>query len=136
MFAEVVSSVRLTYRGDHSDGEVKRPCEFPLNSRLVRFQLQHNPFQFVEVDSGQVVFLHQVPLSGVQFLLLSGLLLGFQRIEDGRSDQQIRESADDEREGPHVLPLHGQGELAGSRSLAVDLEEGELGWLMAPLSLV
>lgn len=73
----------------------------------MRLQLQHHLLQLVEVllgqveGSEQVVFLHAHPRP------LGLLLLGLQRVEDRGADDQVGEGADDEGEGPHVLPLHG-----------------------------
>lgn len=100
--------VLLTYCGNHSDGEIKGAGELPLHPCFVRFQLQHDDFQLLEVLFGQVVFAHELELPGVQFPLVSLLLLRLQGLEHGRSHHQVGEDADDEGEGPSVLPLHGE----------------------------
>lgn len=97
----------LTYCRNHSDSEIKGASELPLHARFVRFELQHDVFQLLEVLFGQVVFAHELRLPGVQFSLVVLLLLGLQGLEHGRSHHQVGEDADDEGEGPSVLPLHG-----------------------------
>lgn len=97
----------LTYGRDHRDGEVKRPGEFPLHPGFVRLQLQHHLLQLVKVLLRQVERLDQLRFSLVHLPPLGRFLLGFQRVKDRRADYQIGEGADDEGEGPHVLPLHG-----------------------------
>lgn len=74
----------------------------------MRFELQHDVFQLLEVLFGQVVFAHELELPGVQFSLVILLLLRLQGLEHGRSHHQVGEDADDEGEGPSVLPLHGE----------------------------
>lgn len=91
----------------HSYGEVEGAGELPLHACFVRFELQHDVLQLLEVLFGQVVFAHQLELPGVQFPLVILLLLGLQGLEHGRSHHQVGEDADDEGEGPRVLPLHG-----------------------------
>lgn len=74
----------------------------------MRFELQHDVLQLLEVLFGQVVFAHELELPGVQLPLVILLLLGLQGVEHGRSHHQVGEDADDEGEGPGVLPLHGE----------------------------
>lgn len=98
----------LTYGRDHSDGEVKGAGEFPLQPGFVRLELQHHLLQLVEIIRGQVVeLLEQLLFLRFQLPLLGRLLLRLQRVEDRGADDQVGEGADDEGEGPHVLPLHG-----------------------------
>lgn len=106
--ATSVREVLLTYCGNHSDGEIKGAGELPLHPCFVRFELQHDEFQLLEVLFGQVVFAHELELPGVQFPLVILLLLRLQGLEHGRSHHQVGEDADDEGEGPSVLPLHGE----------------------------
>lgn len=73
----------------------------------MRLQLQHHFFQLVKVLRGQVECLEQLPFLPVQLHPLGRLLLRFHRVEDRGSHDQVGEGADDEGEGPHVLPLHG-----------------------------
>lgn len=96
----------LTYGCDHRDGEVKRPGEFPLHPGFVRLQLQHHLLQLVKVLLRQVERLEQLRFSLAHLPPLGRFLLGFQRDKDRCADYQIGEGADDEGEGPHVLPLH------------------------------
>lgn len=74
----------------------------------MRFELQHDVLQLLEVLFGQVVFAHEFVLSGVEPPLVSFLLLRLQGLEHGRSDHQVGEDADDEGESPGVLSLHGR----------------------------
>lgn len=104
---------RLTYCRNHSDGEVKGSGEFPLHAGFVRFELQDDELQLLEVLFGQVVFAHEFVLPGVESPLVAFLLLGLQGLEDGRSDHQVGEDADDEGEGPGVLPLHDREVVEG-----------------------
>lgn len=106
-----------TYGRDHSDGEVKGAGEPPLHAGFVRLQLQHHLLQRLEVLGRQVEGVEQVPLPQVQLSPLGRLLLRLQRVEDRGADDQVGEGADDEGEGPHVLPLHGgvSGGLAERR---------------------
>lgn len=105
----------LTYCRNHSDGEIKGASELPLHARFVGFELQHDVFQLLEVLFGQVVFAHELRLPGVQFSLVVLLLLGLQGLEHGRSHHQVGEDADDEGEGPSVLPLHGDNSAGEER---------------------
>lgn len=73
----------------------------------MRFELQHDVLQLLEVLFGQVVFAHEFVLSGVELPLVTLLLLRLQGLEHGRPDHQVGEDADDEGEGPGVLSLHG-----------------------------
>ncbi len=73
----------------------------------MRLQLQHHLLQLVKVLRGQVERLQQVVFPLDQHLPLGRLLLGFQRVKDRGAHYQVGEGADDEGEGPHVLPLHG-----------------------------
>lgn len=68
--------------------------------------MQDDVLQLLEVLFGQVVFAHELVLSGVQLPLVTFLLLGLERLEDGGSDHQVGEDADDEGESPRVLSLH------------------------------
>lgn len=43
---------------------------------------------------------------GLQGDLLLGLVLRLEGVKDGRSHQQVREGADNQRERPNVLPFH------------------------------
>lgn len=99
-----------TYGGNDSDGEIKGSRESPLDSSLVRLQLQHDPLQLLEIDFAQVIFVHQLLFPTVQGFLLGDLHLRLESIKDGRSDEQIGESAYDQHEGPDVLPLHDRSE--------------------------
>ncbi len=47
-----------TYGGNDRDGEVKGASEPPLDSSLVRLQLQHDPLQLVKIHFAQVVLVH------------------------------------------------------------------------------
>lgn len=73
----------------------------------MRFELQHDVLQLLEVLFGQVVFAHELVLSGVELPLVTFLLFRLQGLEHGRSDHQVGEDADDEGESPGVLSLHG-----------------------------
>jgi len=97
----------LTYGGDHSYGEVKRAGKFPLHPGFVRLQVQHHLLQLLKVLRGQVEGLQELRFIQVLVGPLGRLLPGFQRVEDRGADYQIGEGADDQGEGPHVLPLHG-----------------------------
>lgn len=123
----------LTYGCDHRDGEIKGAGELPLHPGFVRLQLQHHLLQLAEVLRGQVESPQQVLLPVVQLLLLAHLLLRLQHVEDRGAHDQVGEGADDEREGPHVLPLHGGVGVRQGRGRrgSAGLEDGELGWLMA-----
>lgn len=123
----------LTYGRDHGDGEVKGAGEFPLHPGFVRLQLQHHLLQLVKVLPGQVERLEQLRLPQVQLLPLVRLLVRLHRVEDRSADYQVGEGADDEGEGPDVLPLHGGARQGDRRRVGAGLEDGELGWFMAVL---
>lgn len=108
-------SSHLTYGRDHGDGEVKRAGELPLHPGFVRLQLQHHLLQLVKVLRGQVERLQELRFPQVQLPPLGRLLLRLQRVEDRGAHYQVGEGADDEGEGPHVLPLHG-GVSSGARA--------------------
>lgn len=82
----------------------------------MRLQLQDHLLQPVKVLLGQVKGGEQVPPLLVQRIPLGRLRPGLQRVEDGRSRYQVGEGADDEGEGPHVLPLHGASGASGGRA--------------------
>lgn len=106
----------LTDGCDHRDSEVKGAGEFPLHAGFVRLQLQDHLLQLVKVLFGQVKRGEQIPPLPVQRIPLGHLRLGLQRVEDRRSRYQVGEGADDEGEGPHVLPLHGVSGASGGRA--------------------
>lgn len=80
----------------------------------MRLQLQHHLLQLVKFLPGQVERFQQFLLPLVQLSPVGRLLLRFQRVEDRGADDQVGEGADDEGEGPHVLPLHGG--VSGARA--------------------
>lgn len=124
-----------TYSRDHSDGEIEGARKVPLQSGFVRFQVQDHVLQFFEVRRGEVEPVAQVLFARVQLHTLARLLLGFQRIEDRRADDQVGQGAEDEDEGPQVLPLHGgAGVRQGRRGrVSARLRDGALGSLLMAL---
>lgn len=96
----------LTYRGDDSDGKIKRAGELPLPPATVGLRLEDDSLYL------PVVLLHEAVLSLqlAQFLLQSlfpgALALRLQRVEHGGSDEQVENNGEDEEEGPDVLSLH------------------------------
>lgn len=74
----------------------------------MRLELQHDVLQLLEVLFGQVVFAHELELSGVELPLVAALVPRLQALEHGGSHQQVGEDADDEAERPGVLSLHGK----------------------------
>lgn len=109
-----------TYGRDDGDGEVKGPREPPLDPSLVRLELEHDPLELVKIHSAQIVLVHQLLFAVVQDLLLRDLHLRLQSVKNGRADEQIRESAYDQHQGPDVLSLHDRSE----RTLRTDGDEG------------
>lgn len=98
----------LTDGRDDRDGKVEGAGEFPLDSGAVRLGLHNHQLQLPVVLAGDVVLSFEPDLLGFEFLLLPHLVVGLQGIKDGGPDQQVGERADDEGQGPHVLPLHGR----------------------------
>lgn len=73
-------------------------------------QLHDNLLQLLVVVVGDVVLPLEPGLLGFQLLVFAHFVVGLQGIKDGRPHQQVSERADDQGEGPHVLPLHGRQE--------------------------
>lgn len=92
---EVNCKWRITYGCYHSDGEIKRPGELPLDSGFVGLQKQHDLLNLIKVKPGEVVFMHEQEFAVVEFALLAFLLLWLESVENSRSDEQIGQSADD-----------------------------------------
>lgn len=103
---------RLTYGGDDGDGKVKRACEFPLHPSSVGLCLHDDGLQFSVIILTDVVFPLETLFLGFQLLFLPHLKVGLQCVKDGGPDQQVCKRANDQGQGPHVLPLHGQQEAA------------------------
>lgn len=108
----------LTNGRDDCDGKVEGTGEFPLDTSPVWLGLHDHQLQLPVVLAGDVVLSFEPDLLGFEFLLLPHLVVGLQGIKDGSPDQQVSERADDEGQGPHVLPLHGrqQGASEGTMS--------------------
>lgn len=124
-----------TYGRDHRDGEIEGACEVPLQTGFVRLQEQNHVLQFFEVRRGQVEPVAEVLLARAQIFALARLLLGFQRIEDRGTNDQVGQGAEDEDEGPQVLPLHGGAGVRQGRKgrVSAALRDAQLGLLMALL---
>lgn len=125
---------RLTYGGYDRDGKVEGSCEFPLHPGPVGFGLHDDALQLAVIILADVIFPLEALLLGFQLLLLAHLEVRLQGVEDGGADQQVRKRANDQGQGPHVLPLHRQQEsaaeglmsLRGPREVAATV--GEAVW--------
>ena len=118
-FGAEVGGLPGTYGRDDGDGEVERAGEFPLDAGLVRLQLEDDPLELAVALGAQVVFALQLLALRLQPPPLRRFLLGFERVEDGGSHQQVGEGAHDESQRPHVLPLHGAAAGEGGGGGAV-----------------
>lgn len=78
----------------------------------MRLGLHDDVLEFPVVVLADVVLALQPLLLGLQLLLLAHLEVRLERVEHGGADQQVGERADDQGQGPHVLPLHGAPEPA------------------------
>lgn len=103
---------RLTYGGYHRDGKVKWPCEFPLHPGSVGLSLHDDALQFAVIILADVIFPLETLLLGFQLLFFTHLEVGLQGVKDSGPDEQVCKRANDQGQGPHVLPLHGQQEPA------------------------
>lgn len=74
--------------------------------------LHDDGLQFSVIILADVIFPLETLLLGFQLLFFPHLEVGLQGIKDGGPDEQICERANDQGQGPHVLPLHGQQEPA------------------------
>ena len=74
--------------------------------------LHDDGLQFAVIILADVIFPLETLLLGFQLFFLPHLEVGLQGVKDGGPDQQVRERANDQGQGPHVLPLHGQQEPA------------------------
>lgn len=74
--------------------------------------LHDDGLQLFVIILTDVIFPLETLLLGFQLLLLPHLEVGLQCVKDGGPDQQVRKRANDQGQGPHVLPLHGQQEPA------------------------
>ncbi|TNN51084.1 hypothetical protein EYF80_038720 [Liparis tanakae] len=86
--ALIKETSRLTYRRNHSDGEVKRAGELPLDPGFVGLELQDDVLQLLEVPFGQVVLAHELVPPGVEPPLVTLLLLRLQGLEHRGSHHQ------------------------------------------------
>lgn len=97
---------QLTNRGDDCYGKVKRASEFPLSPRTMGFSLQHHSLNFAVVVLGEAVLLLHLAALLLQDAPAGALRFGLERVKHRGADQQVREHAENERQGPHVLLLH------------------------------
>lgn len=74
--------------------------------------LHDDALQLAVIILADVIFPLETLLLGFQLLFFPHLEVGLQGVEDGGPDEQVCKRANDEGQGPHVLPLHGQQEPA------------------------
>lgn len=74
--------------------------------------LHDDGLQFAVIILADVIFPLETLLLGFQLLFLPHLEVGLQGVKDGGPDEQVCKRANDQGQGPHVLPLHGQQEPA------------------------
>lgn len=74
--------------------------------------LHDDGLQFAVIILADVIFPLETLLLGFQLFFLPHLEVGLQGVKHSGPDQQVRERANDQGQGPHVLPLHGQQEPA------------------------
>lgn len=70
--------------------------------------LHDDGLQLPVIILADVVFPLESLLLGFQMLFLPHLEVGLQGVKDGSPDEQVCKRANDQGQGPHVLPLHGQ----------------------------
>lgn len=70
------------------------------------FSLQHHSLNFAVVVLGEAVLLLHLAALLLQDAPAGALRFGLERVKHGGADQQVREHAENERQGPHVLLLH------------------------------
>lgn len=76
------------------------------------FSLHDDGLQFAVIILADVIFPLETLLLGFQLLFFAHLEVGLQGVKDGGPNEQVRKRANDQGQGPHVLPLHGQQEPA------------------------
>jgi hypothetical protein len=103
----------LTDGGEDRGGEVEGTGEFPLHSGFVRHALDDDRGQNAKIVIRNVVLAHQNSFDLFKCGFLSDFVFTFESIENGSSDQQIREGADDQRKSANVLSLHGDQIMKG-----------------------
>lgn len=96
----------LTDRGQDGGGKIKWSGKLPLNSGFVRHTFDDDRGQNAKIVIRNVVFAHQNSFNLLERCFLCNFVFTFEPIENSRSDQQVRESADDQRESANVLTLH------------------------------
>lgn len=74
--------------------------------------LHDDALQFAVIILADVIFPLETLLLGFQLLFFTHLEVGLQGVKDSGPDEQVCKRANDQGQGPHVLPLHGQQEPA------------------------
>lgn len=74
--------------------------------------LHDDGLQFSVIILADVIFPLETLLLGFQLLFFPHLEVGLQGVKDGGPNEQVCKRANDQGQGPHVLPLHGQQEPA------------------------
>lgn len=97
---------QLTNGGDDCYGKVKRASKFPLSPSTMRLSLQHHSLDLAVVVLGEAVLLLHLVALLLQDAPAGVLRLGLQRVKHRGAHQQVREHAENERQGPNVLLLH------------------------------
>jgi hypothetical protein len=96
----------LTDGGDDRDGEVEGACEAPLAAGAVRLGLQRQALQLAVVVGGEAVLSAELAPLPSQQPLPAALRLGFQRIENSGTHQQVGQDAQNERRRARALLPH------------------------------
>ena len=99
-------SAEFTDGRDDSRREEQRSGELPLRSEAVRHELDDVSGDELVLGLVDVVAASQAHHLGAESSTDGHLVVGFERVEHGRADQQVRDRARDQRQSPHVLPLH------------------------------
>jgi hypothetical protein len=93
---------------DDRQGKVKGAGKLPLSASLIRHRSDDVLSQLLEVFVRHVVFVSDIPLFSDELVVLGLLKLTLQGVKDSGSDQQVRESANNQRQRSYVLLLHCQ----------------------------